>query len=223
MLNRKAVVLLSGGLDSSTCLTIAKNKGFSCYALSFDYGQKQKYELEVAKQIAINIGVKKHKIISINGISGSALTDDNIQVPNYSKSDIIPITYVPARNAIFLTHALGFAETINAWDIFIGVNAVDYSGYPDCRPEFIEAYTKMANLATKGAITGQKTVIHTPLIKLNKAEIIKLGQNLNVNYSKTISCYQANKSGKACGKCDACVIRKQGFAQANIADPTLYY
>jgi len=220
----KAIVLLSGGLDSTTVLAIAKAHDFECYALSFDYGQKQRSELESAKTIANQSKVVEHRImkISLADIGGSALTDDKIEVPKYSESDEIPVTYVPARNTIFLSFALAWAEVIDCQKIFIGVNALDYSGYPDCRPEFIKAFEVMANLATKQSVEGEKIEIKTPLISMNKAEIIQKGLSLGVDYSQTISCYSANSNGEACGECDACVLRINGFNNANIKDPTFY-
>jgi len=220
----KAIVLLSGGLDSTTVLAIAKAHDFECYALSFDYGQKQRSELESAKTIANQSKVLEHRImkISLADIGGSALTDDEIDVPKYSESDEIPVTYVPARNTIFLSFALAWAEVIDCQKIYIGVNALDYSGYPDCRPEFIKAFENMANLATKQSVEGEKIEIKTPLISMTKAEIIQKGLSLGVDYSQTISCYLANSNGEACGECDACVLRINGFNNANIKDPTFY-
>ena len=220
----KAIVLLSGGLDSTTVLAIAKAHDFECYALSFDYGQKQRSELESAKTIANQSNVEEHRImkISLADIGGSALTDDKIDVPKYSESDEIPVTYVPARNTIFLSFALAWAEVIDCQKIYIGVNALDYSGYPDCRPEFIKAFESMANLATKQSVEGEKIEILTPLISLTKAQIIQKGLSLGVDYSQTISCYRANINGEACGECDACVLRINGFNNANIKDPTFY-
>ena len=220
----KAIVLLSGGLDSTTVLAIAKAHNFKCYALSFDYGQKQRSELESAKTIANQSKVAEHRImkISLADIGGSALTDDKIDVPKYSESDEIPVTYVPARNTIFLSFALAWAEVIDCQKIYIGVNALDYSGYPDCRPEFIKAFEDMANLATKQSVEGDKIEIKTPLISMTKAEIIQKGLSLGVDYSQTISCYLANSNGEACGECDACVLRINGFNNANIKDPTFY-
>ncbi|MBC8222321.1 MAG: 7-cyano-7-deazaguanine synthase QueC [SAR86 cluster bacterium] len=220
----KAIVLLSGGLDSTTVLAIAKALDFECYALSFDYGQKQRSELESAKTIANQSNVVEHRImkISLADIGGSALTDDEIDVPKYSESDEIPVTYVPARNTIFLSFALAWAEVIDCQKIYIGVNALDYSGYPDCRPEFIKAFETMANLATKQSVEGEKIEILTPLISLTKAQIIQKGLSLGVDYSQTISCYLANINGEACGECDACVLRINGFNNANIKDPTFY-
>ena len=220
----KAIVLLSGGLDSTTVLAIAKAHDFECYALSFDYGQKQRSEQESAKTIANQSKVLEHRImkISLADIGGSALTDDKIDVPKYSKSDEIPVTYVPARNTIFLSFALAWAEVIDCQKIFIGVNALDYSGYPDCRPEFIKAFEDMANLATKQSVEGEKIEIKTPLISMTKAEIIQKGLSLGVDFSQTITCYLANSNGEACGECDACVLRINGFNNANIKDPTFY-
>lgn len=221
---KKAVVLLSGGLDSTTCLAIAKNQGYACYALSFDYGQKHNSELEAAKKIAKRFQAVKHEIVSlsIGSLGGSALTDQSIDVPDYAPSKEVPITYVPARNTVFLSIALGWAEIVEAEAIFIGVTAVDYSGYPDCRPEYIAAFQQVANLATKAAINGQKIVIETPLIYLNKADIIKTGHKLGVDYSLTVSCYKANQAGEACGVCDSCYLRKKGFADAAVQDQTRY-
>ena len=220
----KAVILLSGGLDSTTVLSIAKSQGYDCYALSFDYGQKQRSELESSISIAKKSNVIEHRImkISLSDIGGSALTDQSIDVPKYSESDEIPITYVPARNTIFLSFALAWAEVVDCQTIFIGVNALDYSGYPDCRPEFIEAFENMANLATKQSVEGDRIQIKTPLISMTKAEIIKKGLGLGVDYSETTSCYDANTLGEACGECDACVLRKIGFENANVQDPTRY-
>ena len=220
----KAVILLSGGLDSTTVLAIAKSQGYDCYALSFDYGQKQRSELESSISIAKKSNVIEHRImkISLSDIGGSALTDQSIDVPKYSESDEIPITYVPARNTIFLSFALAWAEVVDCQTIFIGVNALDYSGYPDCRPEFIEAFENMANLATKQSVEGDRIQIKTPLISMTKAEIIKKGLGLGVDFSETTSCYDANTLGEACGECDACVLRKIGFENANVQDPTRY-
>ena len=220
----KAVILLSGGLDSTTVLAIAKEQNYDCYALSFDYGQKQRSELESSIAIAKKSNVIEHRImkVSLNDIGGSALTDKDISVPKFSDSDDIPITYVPARNTIFLSFALAWAEVVDCQTIFIGVNALDYSGYPDCRPEFIEAFETMANLATKQSVEGDMIQIKTPLINMTKAEIIKKGLSLGVDYSETTSCYDANSLGEACGECDACVLRKNGFSSANVEDPTKY-
>ncbi|SFV65533.1 Queuosine Biosynthesis QueC ATPase [hydrothermal vent metagenome] len=221
---KKAIVLLSGGLDSTTCLAIAKSKNYEIYAISFDYGQKQKSELDFAKINAKKFEVKKHWIvnISLGDLGNSALTDKNIEVPDFSNNEEIPVTYVPARNTIFLSYALAYAEVVGASDIFIGVNSVDYSGYPDCRPEYIASFQKLANLATKQTIEGLKIKINTPLINLDKSEIIELGLSLKVDYQKTISCYKADNNGNACGKCDACVLRKKGFKKLLKKDPTMY-
>ncbi len=220
-----AIVLLSGGLDSATCLAIAKDKNFKCYALSFNYGQRHNIELDCAKQNAKNANVADHIIIDIDlrQWGGSALTSNHIDVPDADiNSSEIPTTYVPARNTIFLSFATAWAEVLNCKDIFIGVNSVDYSGYPDCRPEFIKSFEKTATLGTKAHDEGWKFNIHTPLQKLNKSEIITLGTKLGVDYSLTHSCYNPNKDGLACGKCDSCELRKKGFQQANIKDPTSY-
>ncbi len=218
-----AIVLVSGGLDSTTTLAIAKDLGFDCYALSFDYGQRHISELNAAKRVAESYNVKEHKIVHLDmgQIGGSALTDSSIAVP-VTESEGIPVTYVPARNTIFLSYALAWAEVLNSNDIFIGVNAVDYSGYPDCRPEYIKAYEQLATLATKAGVEGESFKIHTPLIELSKADIIKKGNTLNVDYALTVSCYQADADGNACGVCDSCRFRKEGFARANIVDPTPY-
>jgi 7-cyano-7-deazaguanine synthase len=222
----KAVVLVSGGLDSATTLAMAKHDGLLCYALSFDYGQRHKSELIAAADVAKKLGAAEHRVISLDlrGIGGSALTDDSIAVPDASQaaSEGIPVTYVPARNTLFLSYALAWAEVLGAQHIYIGVNAVDYSGYPDCRPEYIAAYQKMAALATKVGVEGQATRIHTPLIHLSKAEIIHRGIELGVDYASTISCYAADDKGRACGQCDSCRLRTAGFSAAGIADPTRY-
>jgi len=222
--NCKAVVLVSGGLDSATCLAIAKSQGYECYALSFDYGQRHHAELAAAQQISQAYGAVMHKVIKLGlgDIGGSALTDTRIAIPT-SPSDGIPVTYVPARNSVFLSLALGWAEVLEAYEIFIGVNAVDYSGYPDCRPAFIAAFEAMARLATRAGVEGHKFTIHTPLIHLSKAEIIQQGTALGVDYSMTVSCYVADAAGRACGKCDSCRLRAAGFAAAGIEDPTRYY
>lgn len=222
-MSKKAIVLLSGGLDSLTTLAIAQQQGYQCYALSFNYGQRHNAELNAATRIAQAYGVIEHKIITLglSAIGGSALTDPKIAVPNTAQAGI-PVTYVPARNTIFLAFALGWAEVLNLNDLFIGVNAVDYSGYPDCRPEFIQAFQKLASLATKAGVEGANFTIHTPLILLSKAEIIKQGISLGVDYKQTVSCYSADEQGRACKVCDACRLRKAGFLQAGIADPTEY-
>lgn len=221
-MQKKAVVLLSGGLDSVTVLAMAKAQGYECYALSFDYGQRNKAELHAGEKIAADYGVTR-KVISLGlgSIGGSALTDSEIAVPQ-SLSSGIPVTYVPARNTVFLSFALGWAEVLHAQDIFIGVNAVDYSGYPDCRPEFISAFETMANLATKASVEGEPFKIHTPLIHLSKAQIIETGIKHAVDYRQTVSCYSANKNGEACGTCDACRLRKAGFDAAGVEDSTRY-
>lgn len=221
-MQKKAVVLLSGGLDSVTVLAMAQAQNFECFALSFDYGQRHNAELRAATKIASDYGVQ-HKIISLGlgSIGGSALTDADIAVPQTQESGI-PVTYVPARNTVFLSLALGWAEVLQAQAIFIGVNAVDYSGYPDCRPEFITAFETLANLATKAGVEGTPFKIYTPLIHLSKAEIIQSGTKLGVNYQQTVSCYSANENGEACGMCDACRLRKAGFLAAGIDDVTRY-
>ncbi len=220
----KAVILLSGGLDSTTTLAIAKSRDFACYALSFDYGQKQKSELNSARKIAQHFGVIEHQILDISMVNfgNSALTNDTVKIEKYSQNKKIPATYVPARNTIFLSFALTWAEVLDCQQIFIGVNAIDYSGYPDCRPAYINAFETMANLATKRCFEGQKLSIIAPLIELNKMQIIQKGLSLGVDYSLTTTCYQADKEGKACGVCDACEYRRLGFKQAGIADPTQY-
>lgn len=220
---KKAVILLSGGLDSATVLAIARSEGYACYALSLDYGQRHASELNAARRVAQSQPVIEHKIlpIALDAFGGSALTDENIQVPE-NTTEGIPATYVPARNTIFLALALGWAEVLGARDIFVGVNAVDYSGYPDCRPVFIQAFENMANLATKAGVEGGRFHIHAPLISLGKAQIIQAGTDLGVDYSATVSCYQADEQGKACGVCDSCRLRAQGFKDAGIKDPTAY-
>ncbi|RUR18418.1 7-cyano-7-deazaguanine synthase QueC [Legionella sp. km535] len=220
----KAVVLLSGGLDSTTCLALAKSRGFACYALSFSYGQRHSAELLAAARIAQHYDVVEHKIVHLDTqlFSGSALTDQTINVPDYLDSPKIPVTYVPARNTIFLSMALGLAESIGARDIFIGASSVDFSHYPDCRPEFIQAFQHMANLATKAGIEGDSFRINAPLQHLSKIETIQLGIQLGVDYGMTVSCYQANDKGEACGLCDSCTFRKRGFSGSGIDDPTIY-
>ncbi|MFT6103575.1 MAG: 7-cyano-7-deazaguanine synthase, partial [Candidatus Endobugula sp.] len=215
----KAVVLVSGGLDSTTVLAIAQRQGYECYTLSFDYGQRHRAELTAAELLSSKMNAAEHKtiVLDLRAIGGSALTDDAIDVPE-AASEGIPVTYVPARNTVFLSIALGWAEVLGANDIFIGVNAVDYSGYPDCRLDYIKAYEQMANLATKACVEGQPLRIQTPLIDLTKADIIRQGMTLGINYAETISCYQANANGDACGKCDSCRLRRQGFADAGVDD-----
>ena len=225
MTAQRAVVLLSGGLDSATTLAIAIDQQYTCYCLSFDYGQRHMAEVNFARELASSLGAKKHRVatIDIGAFGGSALTDNDIDVPDYQDGDgEIPVTYVPARNTVFLSYALGWAEVLEASDIFIGVNAVDYSGYPDCRPEYIDAFQKMSNLATRRGVQDQSITINTPLIDLSKAEIIRRGVDLRVDYSKTVSCYRLNADGEACGRCDSCVIRREGFQRAGIDDPTRY-
>ena len=224
MSDKKAVVLLSGGLDSATVVAMAKAQGYSCYTMSFDYGQRHRAELQAAERVASQLGVVEHKVIglNLNGIGGSALTDSTIDVPE-TPEEGIPVTYVPARNTVFLSLALGWAEVIGARDLFIGVNAVDYSGYPDCRPEFIEAFERMANLATKACVEGRGFSIQAPLQNLSKAQIIQEGIRLGVDYAITVSCYQADDEGRACGKCDSCRLRKAGFQAAGVEDPTRYH
>ncbi len=228
MSNRKAVCLVSGGLDSATCLAIARAEGFVCHALSFDYGQRHAHELAAARRVASQLGVAEHKVIAIDlrAFGGSALTDA-IDVPKdrdlSAAEDAIPVTYVPARNTIFLSYALAWAEVLGAWDVFIGVNAVDYGGYPDCRPEYIAAFERMANLATKAAVEGDRTLtFHTPLIRMTKADIIRRGVALGVEYGRTLSCYDPDNEGRACGRCDSCRIRRAGFEAAGVPDPTRY-
>ena len=221
---RSAVILLSGGLDSTTCLAIARAEGFTCYTLAVAYGQRHAAELNASARIASALGAVEHRVahVSLGDFGGSALTDATIEVPSAGASRGIPATYVPARNTIMLSMALGWAEVIGANHLFIGVNAVDYSGYPDCRPAFIQAFETMANLATKRATEGERLHIHAPLIQLSKGEIIRRGLALGVDYGLTVSCYQADDDGRACGRCDACALRAAGFAAADVADPTRY-
>ncbi len=221
---KRAVILVSGGLDSATVLAMARAEGYDCYALAFDYGQRHRAELLAASRVSNVLGATEHKVIPLDltAIGGSALTDDKIAVPDHSDDGGIPVTYVPARNTVFLSIALGWAEVLGADNIFIGVNAVDYSGYPDCRPDFIQAFEAMANLATKAGVEGHPLRIHTPLIDLSKADIIRQGQALGVDYSLTVSCYQADNDGRACGRCDSCFLRREGFVAAGVADPTRY-
>lgn len=226
-MNKPAVVLLSGGLDSATVASIARRDGFDVYALSFSYGQRHSAELEAAGRVATQVSVKDHKTIPIDlrAFGGSALTAD-IDVPKGrdvdEMSDSIPVTYVPARNTIFLSFALAWAEVLGSADVFIGVNALDYSGYPDCRPEFVEAYERMARIATKAGVEGTELSIHAPLIQMTKGEIVKLGTALGVDYGLTVSCYDADATGAACRECDSCVLRRKGFADAGLPDPTRY-
>jgi 7-cyano-7-deazaguanine synthase len=230
--NKNAVVLLSGGLDSATTLAIARDMGYDCYAMTFQYGQRHNVEIECSKKVAAANSIKEHRIIEMDlaAFGGSALTDMSLEVPKNrdeiaenAESSQIPITYVPARNTIFLSYALAFAEVTDSFDIFIGVNATDYSGYPDCRPEFIDAFQKMANLATAAAVENKgKYTIHTPIIKMSKAEIIQTGTKLGVDYSLTHSCYDPAEDQKPCGKCDSCQLRLKGFEEANQTDPVKY-
>ncbi|WP_445365526.1 7-cyano-7-deazaguanine synthase QueC [Microbulbifer sp. ANSA001] len=223
MTAKKAVILLSGGLDSATVLAMANADGYECYALGFDYGQRHEAELLAAERVAKAQGAREHKVVKLDlrAIGGSALTDDSIEVPEEETAGI-PVTYVPARNTVFLSIALGWAEVLGAQDIFVGVNAVDYSGYPDCRPEYIDAYEKMANLATRAGVEGHKLSIRAPLMQMSKADIVREGTRLGVDYSLTVSCYQARPDGAACGRCDSCRLRAAGFADAGLEDPTVY-
>jgi 7-cyano-7-deazaguanine synthase len=221
----RAVVLLSGGLDSATTLAIARSRGFECYALSVEYGQRHSAELDAARRVAASLGATDHRVMRVDlaGIGGSALTDSSIAVPEQGTSTSgIPVTYVPARNTMMLSLALAWAEVLNARDIFMGVNAVDYSGYPDCRPEFVEAFEQLASKATKAGVEGAAFRVHAPLITLSKAEIVQEGTRLGVDFAATVSCYQADSQGRACGRCDSCRIRRAGFEVAGIADPTRY-
>ena len=223
MSHPKAVVLVSGGLDSATALAVARARGFACYALSVGYGQRHEAELAAAARVAAALGAREHRVMRVNlaDIGGSALTDASIAVPEAASSGI-PVTYVPARNTVLLSLALAWAEVLDARDIFVGVTAVDYSGYPDCRPEFIEAFAHLANLATKAGVEGKDWHIHAPLIAWSKGRIVREGIGLGVDYSLTVSCYQADSAGRACGKCDACRLRRAGFEAAGVADPTRY-
>jgi 7-cyano-7-deazaguanine synthase len=220
---RRAIVLLSGGLDSATVLAMARSRGFECYALSVHYGQRHSAELAAARQIAATLGAREHRVMGVDlaGIGGSALTDPTVAIPE-SPTSGIPVTYVPARNTLLLSLALGWAEVVGAADIFVGVNAVDYSGYPDCRPQFIEAFEHLARLATKAGVEGVPFKIHAPLIEMSKAEIIQAGAGLGVDFGVTVSCYQAAPDGGACGRCDSCRLRAAGFAAAGMPDPTRY-
>jgi 7-cyano-7-deazaguanine synthase len=221
---KNAVILLSGGLDSATVLALARQQGFSCYTLSVDYGQRHHAELDAARRVSAALGAVEHRVVSIDltGFGGSALTDKRIAVPEIASTGI-PSTYVPARNTIMLSLALAWAEVLLSQDIFFGVNAVDYSGYPDCRPEYVEAFERMANLATKAAVEGRPLTLHAPLLHMSKAEIIRQGTQLGVDFSLTVSCYQADDEGRACGLCDSCRLRRAGFEEAAIADATRYY
>ena len=219
----RAVVLVSGGLDSTTVLAMARAQGYACYTLSFDYGQRHRAELLAAERVSAALGDVEHKVVTLNldAIGGSALTDLSIDVPE-EETEGIPVTYVPARNTVFLSIALGWAEVLGAHDIFIGVNAVDYSGYPDCRPEYIAAFQEVANLATRDGVQGRRFTIHTPLMDLGKDDIVRAGLELGVDYALTVSCYQATEEGLACGRCDSCRLRRQGFTDAGVEDPTRY-
>jgi 7-cyano-7-deazaguanine synthase len=221
--SKKAIILLSGGLDSATVLAIASSGGYECYAMTINYQQRHHAELVAADNIAKIFNVKEHKVVDIDlsWLKSSSLTNTKMNIPEIASKGI-PSTYVPARNTIMMTLAMAWAETLESQDIFIGVNAVDYSGYPDCRPEYIASFQKMANLATKSAIEGKSIKIHTPLISLTKSEIIGIGERFGIDYSSTVSCYQANKDGLACGKCDSCRLRREGFKSSNIKDPTQY-
>ena len=221
--DREAVVLLSGGLDSATVLALARNQGYACHALSMDYGQRHVVEIAAARRVAAALGAVEHRVIPIalDAFGGSALTDPRIAVPEEETTGI-PVTYVPARNTIFLALALGWAEVLGARDIWIGVNALDYSGYPDCRPAFIEAFERLANLATRAGVEGERFHIHAPLIEMSKAQIIREGLRIGVDYALTVSCYQADAEGRACGRCDSCRLRRKGFADAGVVDPTRY-
>lgn len=225
MTNKRAVILLSGGLDSATVLASARAQGYDCYTMSFDYGQRHRSELDASRRISEALGAAEHKVIGINldGIGGSALTDSSLAVPERVSQGEIPITYVPARNTVFLSLALGWAEVLQAYDIFIGVNDVDYSGYPDCRMEFIQAFERVANLATREGVEGRAFRIQAPLQSMSKAAIIQLGTQLGVDYALTVSCYQADLDGRACGVCESCQLRKQGFINAGINDSTRYF
>lgn len=225
MTDKRAVILLSGGLDSATVLAMAREQGYGCYSMSFDYGQRHRAELQASVRVAEQLGVVEHKVVglNLNGIGGSALTDQAIAVPEDGLAEGIPVTYVPARNTVFLALALGWAEVLSAQDIFIGVNAVDYSGYPDCRPAFIEAFQQLANLATRAGVEGAGFRIRAPLQDMSKAQIIAEGVRLGVDYALTVSCYQADEQGRACGKCDSCRLRAAGFAAAGVADATRYF
>lgn len=220
---RRAVVLVSGGLDSATVLAAARADGWACHAVSFDYGQRHRAELDAARQVTQALGAVEHRVVRLDlgAIGGSALTDCAIDVPDAGRPGI-PVTYVPARNSVFLSVALGYAEVVAARDLFIGVNAVDYSGYPDCRPAFVEAFEKLANVATRAGLRGEAFHVHAPLMELGKAGIIRRGISLGVDYAATVSCYRADTAGRACGRCDACELRRRGFREAGVRDPTRY-
>jgi len=223
---KKAVILVSGGLDSATCLAIAREQGYTCYAISFDYGQRANSELDAARRLVAAMEVEQHLVIPLGmgQLGGSALTDTSLDVPEEEGSpDEIPVTYVPARNTVFLSYALGWAEVLDASAIFIGVNALDYSGYPDCRPDFIGAFERMANLATRAGVEGHAISIEAPLINMSKADIIRCGVDSGMDYGLTVSCYQADGEGRACGRCDSCRLRRKGFVDAGVEDPTRYF
>lgn len=224
-MQKKAIVLFSGGLDSTTCLAIAKSQGYSCYAISYIYGQKHHIEVERSKELAARYGAIEHKVLRlpIGELGGSSLTDSDLPVADYQAGVVIPDTYVPARNTIFLSFSLAWGEVIGAQDIFIGANYLDYSGYPDCRPDFLQAFEKMAALGTKAGSDGKSFKIHAPLLKMNKADIVREGVRLGIDHSRTISCYRADDQGRACGTCDSCTYRRKGFVEANVPDPTIYY
>lgn len=223
-MQKKAIILFSGGLDSTTCFAIAKSQGYDCYTLSFVYGQKHNIEIECARKLAKIYGAREHKILHLplGEIGGSALTDAVTPVDDYQAKAGIPNTYVPARNTIFLSFALAWGEVVGAHDIFIGANIIDYSGYPDCRPDFLQAFERLALLGTKAVDENIQYKVHAPLISMNKAEIIREGIRLGIDYSQTVSCYRADANGRACGSCDSCTFRKKGFAEANVPDPTIY-
>lgn len=221
----KAVILLSGGLDSATTLAIARQRGFACYCMSFDYGQRHRSELEAAARVAAALGAVEHKVVKLDlaVFAGSALTDDSIAVPTSPlAAGVVPVTYVPARNTVMLSYALAWSEVLGARHIYIGANAVDYSGYPDCRPDYLQAFERMANLALKSAVEGQTVTIEAPLVLMPKDEIVRTGSALGVDYGLTVSCYNANAAGEACGQCDSCRFRREGFLRAGLADPTRY-
>lgn len=220
---KPAVVLLSGGLDSTTTLAVARSQGFACHTLAVDYGQRHRAELQRAAQVAVALGAVSHRVVGLDlrAVGGSALTAD-IPVPNDALGDGIPVTYVPARNTVLLGLALGYAETVGAFDLFIGANVLDYSGYPDCRPEFLRAFEHLANLATKAGVEGGRFTVHAPLLQMTKAQIIREGVRLGVDYAQTLSCYDPDAAGRACGRCDSCQLRRKGFAEAGVPDPTVY-
>lgn len=223
-MRKKSIILFSGGLDSTTCLAIAADQGYECYTLSFEYGQKHESEVAFAKAAASQLKVAEHRVLTlpIGSYGGSSLTDDSLLIQDYKPASEIPSTYVPARNTIFLSFAVSWGEVVGAYDIFIGANVMDYSGYPDCRPDYLAAFERVAVLGTKAGSEGQTFKIHAPLLRLTKADIIREGVKLGVDYRQTVSCYRADEQGRACGKCDSCVFRKKGFEEAGMADPTMY-